>query len=134
MIGLDTNILVYAFDASEPKKRTVCKKIVEDTMAGNRQVAVTTQVLAEFANAITRKVSQPFTRQEAAGLIGGILASANWEVFSYGGRHILYALSSERPFWDALIAQTFLSNGVTTILTENIKHFRGSGLTAKCPF
>ena len=134
MIGIDTNILVYAFDDSDPKKRSVCKRILEGILDGREKGAVTMQILAEFARAITQKVPHPLSRKEAADIVGGILYDANWQVFSYEGDHIVKALASAQPFWYALIAQTLLANHVTTIITENVKDFSGSGLKAKCPF
>lgn len=44
---LDTNILVYAYDASGPNKQPVAQELVTRAVAG--ECVVSAQVLAEFA-------------------------------------------------------------------------------------
>jgi len=134
MKGIDTNILVYAFDTAYPPKREVCRSIVEGIFLGKERGAVTTQVLAEFANAVTKKVEHPLGKGQAAAIVRSILASENWSVFPYLGEDVAGAILEPNPFWDSLIAKTFSRNSVNKILTENKKHFAGSGVTAINPF
>jgi predicted nucleic acid-binding protein len=54
---LDSNILVYAYDASNPKKQTVAQALVERAVAG--EALASTQVLAEFAATLLHKLSPP---------------------------------------------------------------------------
>jgi predicted nucleic acid-binding protein len=52
---LDSNVLVYAYDVSSPKKREIAQKLV--VRAINGEYIASTQVLAEFAATLIHKVS-----------------------------------------------------------------------------
>lgn len=52
---LDSNVLVYAYDISSPKKRDIAQKLVLGAI--NREYIASTQVLAEFAATLIHKVS-----------------------------------------------------------------------------
>src|SRR5258708_13180563 len=52
---LDTNVLVYAYDASSPKKQRVAQGLVRRAVAG--EIVISSQVLAEFAAALLHKLS-----------------------------------------------------------------------------
>ncbi len=134
MIGIDTNILVYAFDTAYPEKRKSCKSIIEDIFGGKQKGVVTNQILAEFVNAVTRKIEKPLPEETAKLIIGAILSSENWEVYNYTGNTVLKSLPSKGHFWDFLIAQTLKENDVNAIITENINDFRSSGIKVMSPF
>ncbi len=134
MIAIDTNILVYAFDTSEPEKRKACKKIFEDIMSGRLKGVVTNQILAEFCYVVTSKVNKPLSRDQAADIVAAILTSENWIVLDYAASTVLAALHSKKPFWDSLIIQTLLEHDVQKIYTENTADFRGSMIAPMRPF
>lgn len=54
---LDTNVLVYAYDSSEPRKQSIAQELLRRAVAGESVVSV--QVLAEFAATLLHKVSPP---------------------------------------------------------------------------
>ncbi len=58
---LDTNVLVYAYDVTDPRKRTIAQGLVSKALSG--QVIISTQVLAEFATTLLHKLS-PAARSE----------------------------------------------------------------------
>src|SRR5260370_3990139 len=58
---LDTNVLVYAYDASSPKKQRVAQGLVRRAVAG--EIVISSQVLAEFSAALLHKLS-PAARSE----------------------------------------------------------------------
>ena len=62
---LDTNVLVYAFDSSEPGKRERAHAL----MAAHPDAVISTQVLLEWFAVVTRKFSPPMPKEEAAGVI-----------------------------------------------------------------
>jgi predicted nucleic acid-binding protein len=59
---LDTNILVYAYDPSEPQKQRVSKELVKGALLGRSMISV--QVLAEFASTMLHKVAVRRTADE----------------------------------------------------------------------
>lgn len=134
MIAIDTNILVYAFDSAYPKKRKICKKLITQIFEGKKEVAISNQILAEFSSAVTKKIENPLPKKDASAIIGAILTSSSWKILNYTGDTVLYALESSQNFWDALITQTLKQHNIKTIITENIKDFKNSGLKAHNPF
>ena len=52
---LDTNILVYAYDATDPGKQAIARNLVRAALAGG--AVISAQVLAEFAATLLHKVT-----------------------------------------------------------------------------
>ncbi|MBI4140607.1 PIN domain-containing protein [Candidatus Woesearchaeota archaeon] len=134
MNAVDTNILVYAFDAAYPEKRNVCQRLVSAVFEGKLQAVVTNQILAEFVFVVMQKIENPLAVAEARAVVGAIMTSANWRVFNYTPETILKALEFRLPFWDSLIVETLKENGVGGIITENTKDFLNSGIKVVNPF
>jgi predicted nucleic acid-binding protein len=63
---LDSNILVYAYDASDVKKRSIAQNLVERAVAG--EAVASPQVLGEFAATLLHKIS-PAARPEVVTAI-----------------------------------------------------------------
>jgi predicted nucleic acid-binding protein len=53
---MDSNLLSYVFDKSEPKKRRICGELVADCWKGKREYAVSVQNLSEFYVVVTGKI------------------------------------------------------------------------------
>ena len=51
---LDTNVLVYAYERSNPDKKQIARELVRRAVAG--EFVISTQVLAEFASTLLHKV------------------------------------------------------------------------------
>jgi predicted nucleic acid-binding protein len=54
---LDTNILVYAYDVTDPAKQRIAQDLVRRAVAG--ESVISTQVLAEFAATLLHKLIPP---------------------------------------------------------------------------
>jgi len=67
---LDTNVLVYAYDSSEPVKRAIAQKLVLKALNG--EMVISAQVLAEFAATLLHKIS-PAARPEDVKTILDVL-------------------------------------------------------------
>lgn len=132
MIAIDTNILLYAFDTSEPKKSRIAQGILERIGAGEERGVLSVQNLAEFCAVLQRKSKLP--AQEQVAFVRAIMRSPHWRIVTYSPRNIVEAIGLEAPFWDGLLASTLLSNAVSTIITENVKDFEGCGIKAENPF
>lgn len=59
---LDTNILVYAYDPSEPRRQKIAQDLVKGALSG--QSLISAQVLAEFAATLLHKVAVRRTADE----------------------------------------------------------------------
>ena len=60
---LDTNVLVYAFDSSEPGKRERAHAL----MAAHPDAVISTQVLLEWFAVVTRTFSPPMPNDAQGG-------------------------------------------------------------------
>jgi len=67
---LDTNILVYAYDFSDPAKQPVAQEIVRKALTG--EVLLSAQVLAEFAATLLHKLSPPAKPNEVNGILDAL--------------------------------------------------------------
>ena len=132
--AIDTNILVYAFDKAYPQKKAIARSILEACFTGQVAYAVTNQILAEFASAVTSRIEKPLSQRQAQAIVNTILKNRNWHVYNYTGKSVIAALDVKKHFWDCLIAETLKENGISGIITENAKDFAGTGLVVKNPF
>jgi predicted nucleic acid-binding protein len=120
---IDTNVLVYAFDknTSSPKKR-VAQALLNELMEEDR-LRVSTQVLQEFFVTLTRKVSQPCSREEALAVLDDLTA---WPlmVIDYAAIRAAVSLAGEAKlsFWDALVVVAAARTGAAVLYTEDLNN------------
>ncbi|HET8785064.1 MAG TPA: PIN domain-containing protein [Candidatus Limnocylindrales bacterium] len=132
---VDTNILVYAHDASETSKQPVARSLLE-SLWRDRRGTISTQVLQEFYVIATRELAQPIPRAEAREIVH--LYSA-WPVVLVDPTVILGATRVEEDhqlsFWDALVVEAARVAGASTVLTEDLQHGRViEGIRIENPF
>jgi predicted nucleic acid-binding protein len=60
----DTNVLVYLFDASAPRKKRLAQELLRQAIEEGT-VQLSTQVLQEFFVAVTRKPTVPLPEGDA---------------------------------------------------------------------
>lgn len=120
---LDTNIIVYAYDASEKEKHGTCKKLVEACWSSKKSYAVSLQNLSEFYVVITEKVERPLAAEAAGEIISDIINFQGWKKLAIESSTILSAINIAKEYdlryWDALLAATMRTNQVFTIYTED---------------
>ncbi len=119
-ILVDTNVLVYAHDSSErSKQRRAIDVLDRITAAANG--ALSAQVLSEFYNTATRKLSPPLTLKQAEAQLGYFVAL--WTVFDVTPRVVLEAARGVRDyqfsFWDAQIWAVARLNQVPVVFSED---------------
>lgn len=123
--SIDTNILIYSIDTDAGPKHTAAAVLI-DTLA-DRDCVLTLQALAEFFHAVTRKNRMPI--DEAAAMV------QDWtELFPIAradGRILQCAMSLKAresfSFWDAMLAETARTAGVTRLLSEDMQDGRVLG-------
>lgn len=64
---LDTNILVYAYDAADPAKQAVAQELVRKAIAG--ETVISSQVLGEFAATLLHELSPPARPEDVIALL-----------------------------------------------------------------
>ena len=114
---LDTNIVVYLYSADEPEKRAAALELIDQ----NNPI-ISTQVLSELANTLSRKFHLPF--EVVAQAVSEVRDSCT--VFPVMPETISHALDLANKYrysyYDSLILAAALSAGCSTLFTEDMQH------------
>ena len=133
MIAVDTNVLIYACDQTDPKRQKVALDLITDAQDG----VLLWQVACEFISASRKLHKQGFTSTHAWNRLAefrdllplvlpteGILVRAK-------ELHLVRGSS----FWDALILEACVEAGVDTLYSEDLPGFDDlKGLQIVNPF
>jgi predicted nucleic acid-binding protein len=117
---LDTNIVIYAYDASAGLKHEIARQIMTDLWTSGNGI-LSTQVLQEFYVNVTRKIPKPLDTDLARQIVADLL---KWDVVVNGGDSILDAIDIQKrhnfSFWDAMIISSAVTGGAVTLLSEDL--------------
>ena len=121
-IFIDTNILVYLFDADSAEKQNRSREIIADEDIRSR-IVISTQVLQEFYVAVTRKLAIPLNLDDAEKAVTDLSALP---VVQVDVSTILRAIKISRhlkfSFWDSLIVESAISAGAKILYSEDLQH------------
>jgi len=116
---LDSNILVYAVDSTEPRRHAAAIDII--ARAARRDCVLVPQVLAEFFHAVTRKrmMSHADAAREASAwmTIFPLMAGPTAAALSTA---MAEAVAGRYQFYDALLIATARDGGCTALITEDM--------------
>jgi predicted nucleic acid-binding protein len=119
-IFVDTNVLVYAYDRSEPEKQNQALHVLDRLLVTGKGV-LSAQVLSEFFNTITRKLVVPLTLEQAHSRLEHY--ARFWPVLDVTSEVILEAVRGVREyafsFWDAQIWAAAHLNGIELVFSED---------------
>lgn len=132
---VDTNVLLYAFDATEENKQAQAKVLLNRLWKG-RNGCLSVQVFQEFYVNATRKLSKPLDSDAARQVVEDY---GLWIVHSHRSASVLAAIDLQGrhrvSFWDALILQSALELGASTVWSEDLNAGqRFDGLEVRTPF
>lgn len=132
-VFIDTNVLVYAVDGSEPKKQEVAQRLLGDP---DLEFIISAQVLGEFYVAVTRKLRPPLTPADAANTIEQL---RRVPVVPIDDRLVAAAIATcaaaGLSLWDAQIIQAAARAGCTEVLTEDLNDGQTiAGVSVRNPF
>ena len=120
----DTNVLVYAHDAAEPRKRDVARGLILEHL-GAGALCTSTQALAEYFSVVTSKGETPLDARAAASLIEQLPADA---VVAPGFGTLRAAVrrcnAGDLSIWDALIVEAAREAGAEVLYTEDARLLR----------
>lgn len=131
-VFLDTNVVVYAYDAAEPEKRRRALEV----LAAHPDATLSTQVLLEWYSVVTRKFDPPLPTEEA---LAGLTALADLDVIGADAELVVRAARTaadhQLSIWDAMIIETAALAGCRTLLTEDLADGRRlRGVVVTNPF
>ena len=115
---LDTNVVVYAYDGSNPHKQQVARQLLKGGVAG--RTVISTQVLAEFAATMLHKVSPPAA---AEAVMEGLDALASIRLTIPDAELVRRAVEAHASyglhFYDGMIVAAAERAGCARILSED---------------
>jgi predicted nucleic acid-binding protein len=118
MIALDTNVLIYACDRSDPRRQQAATQLIERTTDG----VLLWQVACEFVAASRKLSAQGFTGSDAWNRLAEFQAVFPLVLPSVDAlqRARQLHLSSGVSFWDAMILAACAGAGVATLYSEDV--------------
>jgi predicted nucleic acid-binding protein len=133
---LDTNIVVYSFDTTSPRKQARAKKLIKNALTLNAGI-ISYQVIQEFINVATHKFRVPLKAEDCREYLERFLAPI-CEVFSSIDLfEDAIDIKSETGYgyYDSLIVASAVKGNATILYTEDLQHGRKiRGLTIINPF
>jgi len=133
-IFVDTNVLIYARDASEPHKQPHAVEWMEHLWQ-TRTGRLSFQILQEYG-AATRKLRPGLSREQARADLRDLLAWRPLQVDA-GVLEASWLLEDRHQLscWDALVVAAAQISGCEYLLTEDLQHgVDYSGVRAISPF
>ena len=119
---IDSNVLVYMYDTSEPRKQRLSEELVKGLLRIENG-AVSVQVLGEFFNNATRRIANPLTIQEADRAVDAISSSPTLDVLNIDLPMVRRAIATHGRYgttcWDSLIIAAAERAGCSAILSED---------------
>lgn len=124
-VFLDTNIFVYAFLASEPRKRAKAVELIESCLGSGRG-CISYQVVQEFANVARKKFATRLSAGDCKAFIDAAMQPLNRVASSTALIHTALDLQDElkHSFYDSLMIAAALQAGAETLYTEDLQHWQ----------
>lgn len=117
---IDTNVLVYLFDADSLDKQARSRAVLDDFA---ESAILSTQVLSEFYVAVTRKLGKPLPEDQAQAAFEALCELEVRPVhLNLVKSAIRRSRASQLSYWDALIVETALEAQATVLMTEDLQH------------
>ena len=132
-VFFDTHILVYCTDTTAPEKQAIARARISQASASG-DAMVSTQVLIELFNVLTRKQLMPSAHAKVL-----VTAYTGWAVVpsdvSLVTAAIEKSMQHQLSIWDSMVIEAALRGGAQTLLTEDMSHGQRFGsLTVVNPF
>ena len=133
---LDTNIFVYSFDVSSPKKAAQARKLIRSAIE-TRGGIVSYQVVQEFFNVALRRFSRPMSVVDAEQYLSTTfrpLLSVNSSQALYGEALRIEA-RFQLPWYDSLIVASAIEGHCEVLYSEDFQDAQQLGsITISNPF
>ena len=125
VVFLDTNIFVYAFLASEPRKRAKAVELIE-TSLGSGRGCISYQVVQEFANVARKKFATRLSAGDCKAFIDAAMQPLMRVASSTALIHTALDLQDELKysFYDSLMMAAALQAGAEMLYTEDLQHWQ----------
>jgi predicted nucleic acid-binding protein len=121
-VFLDTNILIYSYSHTEPQKQVIAANIISQ----NNSV-VSTQVLNELVNIVTRKFN--FSYLQAAEAVSESCRNNHLHINTQATILLACEIAAQNnfSFFDSVIIAAALESGCTILYTEDMHPIKQIG-------
>ena len=123
MNAVDTNVLVYAFDADEPVKQAKAIDLMDRLAADAANTVLIWQAIGELLNQLRKWESKGrITTEEAEGIVHNLLSEFPVRVPSVALVGISFDLRRRFSLshWDSMLLAACKEAGVTTLYSEDM--------------
>jgi predicted nucleic acid-binding protein len=115
---LDTNVLVYAYDASDARKQGIAQELVKRALGG--AILISTQVLSEFSATLLHKLSPAAPARDVLAILDAL---ASIRTIATGGDTVRRAVEASEQygvhFYDGMILAAAELAGCEKIWSED---------------
>lgn len=131
----DTNVLGYILDNDDPVRQSRAKEFFNHIIQ-QHDACLSTQVLIEFYNVLTRRLKPKLSHQQAQAHLSSF---SQFRVMSTQAQHVLVATQlvqeHQLSWWDALILEAALRAEADVLVSEDFSHGQRFGkLVVENPF
>lgn len=132
---VDTNVLLYAYDASAGARHTAARDLVSQ-LGCDWQGVLSVQVLQEFYVNVTRKITRPLSPRLA---VERIRVLGQWPTHAPTAEDVAAAAElsvvAQLSFWDAMVVRSASASGCRVLWTEDLNAGQViAGVKIKNPF
>lgn len=117
---IDTNVLLYAYDASAGQRHEQAAALVGE-LGARRRAAISIQVLQEFYVNAVRKIAHPLTHAVA---VDRLRVLSHWPTHTPNARDVIAATQlgqdAQLSFWDAMIIRSAAELGAAMVWSEDL--------------
>jgi len=120
---IDTNILVYSFDASSPVKQNISQEMIKKAL-GDQVGCISSQVIQEFLNVSSKKFKPALSSEDCLKYLNTVL-SPLCEIFTSIDLYRATIEISERwkySFYDSMIITAALQTNCGILYSEDLQH------------
>jgi predicted nucleic acid-binding protein len=120
---LDTNVLVYQFDDSDPRKQTIAIELIRESLL-HRSGCISWQVVQEWLNVVLRKSARPISHADARSALDVVLLPLCTVMPSPDLWHRALDVQQRWGFglYDSLIVAAALRAGCDELVSEDLQH------------
>lgn|SRR5689334_16516011 len=133
---LDTNVIVYAFDRSNPKKAHVAQSLIEEGLADKRSI-ISYQVVQEFVNVVLRGFRITIARSDLESFLLTALfpmTAVPWSP-ALTTEALRIQAAHQHSWYDSLIIGAALQGECKVLFSEDLQHGQRFGeLVVENPF
>ena len=125
MVFLDTNIFVYAFLVSEPRKRAKAVQLIEASLASGLG-CISYQIVQEFANVARKRFAVRMMSIDCKAFMDAAMQPMNHVASSTELVHSALDLQDELKysFYDCLMLSAALRGACSTLYSEDLQHWQ----------